>query len=90
MEELKEMTQDQQRGYLLAEQIYGLGKALVTGMEETAIFETTGNQLMLMAEMDKAFKQASILFKDTMTEDTEKFEAILQKAVGAPKALGYK
>lgn len=89
MEELEKMTQDQQRGYVLAELIYGLGKALVDGMKGTEIFETTAEQSGLISEMERAFKQAITLYKNTMTEDTGELELLLKRAVDAPKALNY-
>lgn len=89
MKELEKMTQDQQRGYVLAELIYGLGKALVNGIKETEIYETTENQLALVLKMESSFKQALVLFKAAMVEDTDKLEVMLEKAVGAPKALDY-
>jgi len=90
MEELEKMTQDQQRGYVLAEITYGLGKALVNDMEEMEITETLENQMMLITEMEAAFEQASTSFKGAMTEDTEKFKKMLEHAVGAPEAIDYK
>jgi len=89
MEELNKMTQDQQRGYAIAELIYGFGKALVKGMKETEIHESTENQMILISEMDRAFKLAITLFKSAMTEDTEKLEKLLEQAADAPKALNY-
>ena len=89
MEELNKMTQDQQRGYVIAELIYGLGCALTRGMKAIAVAETTDDQMELVAYMEKSFKRSMVLFNKAMTVDTEKFEQMLEKAVGAPKALGY-
>ena len=89
MKELEKMTQDQQRGYVLAEITYGLGEALVNDMKQTEIAETLENQMTLIAKMKGAFEQASTSFRDAMTEDTEKFEEMLQHAVDAPQALNY-
>lgn len=90
MEEVKKMTQDQQRGYVLAEQIYGLGKALVNGMKETEVFETADKQVLLITEMERTFKKAIELFKEVLTADTKELEERLQLAVDAPKTLRYK
>ena len=89
MEELEKMTQDQQRGYVLAELVYGLGMALTKGMQSTPTPETTDAQLKLIAFMKKSFAQVMELLNDAMTKDTEKFEKMLLRAVIAPKALNY-
>ena len=89
MEELNKMTQDQQRGYVLAELVYGLGSALTKGMQSTPIPETAEAQMKLIALMKKAYVQSEALLNNAMIEDTEAFEKMLQCAVGAPKALNY-
>ena len=89
MEELNKITQDQQRGYVLAELVYGLGCALTRGVKATDIPETTDAHLRLIALMEKTFAQTKEVLNDAMIEDTEKFEKMLKKAVGASQALNY-
>ena len=90
MEELKKMTQDQQRGYVLSELLIGFGHLIVKGVEDEDIKETVTNQLGRIGYMKSACRQLIELLNDAMTEDTEKFEEILQRAVGAPKVLNYR
>ena len=89
MEELSKMTQDQQRGYVLAELVYGLGMALTQDMKANDIPETATDHLKLRSFMVITFTQMKKLLDNAMTEDTEEFEKLLQDAVGAPKALNY-
>lgn len=89
MEELEKMTQDQQRGYVLAEIMYGYGCAMTEGMKTTPIPETMSMQLKMIKFIDKASERALKMLKDALTTDTGEFEEMLKKAVGAPNALNY-
>ena len=88
MEEASKMTLGQQKGYVLAELIYGLGKALIGDMKHKEISETMDEQLKVILKMEIIFEQALVLFKDAVT-NTDNLEVMLEKAVNAPKALNY-
>ena len=90
MEEVKKMTQDQQRGYLLSELLIGYGYAMVQGVQVEDIKETLTDQQGRIRYIQTAHEGLMELLNDAMTEDTEKFGEMLKRAVNAPKALRYK
>ena len=90
MEELKEMTQDQQRGYLICELMLGACNALIEDVSKKGIYEAAPEQLIEVLHIEDCFRRVISLLKEAMTADTERLEEMLVMAVRAPKVLNYK